>query len=215
MPWTSAVRDHTLIVTFPERYQVVSWAPLGGGVIEARTILNHQVDIHEPSPAEPDVYLDALARRLGVAFPAVGLMTGVLIERLVRKTMRHNSLEIECFATVGLSNALAAGDPATYEEHLGTINLIIAINHPITPPAMIEAVQLITEAKTAALMNANVRSTVSNTLATGTGTDCVAFACPAGAPAYRYSGKHTKLGELLGTAVSAAMQAGIHKAIVV
>src|SRR5262249_22198772 len=55
MPWTSTVRDRTLVVTFPERYRVLSWAPLGGGDIEARTILNHQVPIPESPTSEPDV----------------------------------------------------------------------------------------------------------------------------------------------------------------
>lgn len=211
-PWTSTVRDRTLIVELPERYRVVSWAPLSGGAIEAQTILNHQVNTRESPAPEPDVFMDTLAHRLGVEFPVVGLMTGVLINRLVQRAVMHDDLTIECFATVGLSNALAAGDPATYEEHVGTINLIVVVSQPLTPPAMIEAVQLVTEAKTAALMGADIRSTVSDALATGTGTDCVAFACPVGAPAYRYCGKHTKLGELIGRVVSEAMREGIRKA---
>jgi len=215
MPWTSTVRDRTLIVTFPEWYRVLSWAPLGGGTVEARTILNHQVDIHEHPTLEPEIYLRNLARRLDMPFPVVGLMTGVSMERLVRKVGQHAGLTIECFATVGLSNALAAGDPATYEEHLGTINLIVVVSRPLTPPAMIEAVQLVTEAKTAALMDAAIRSTVSNTVATGTGTDCIALACPGGTPAYRYCGKHTKLGELIGRGVFEAMREGIRKATTV
>ncbi len=215
MSWTSTVRDRTLIVTFPEWYRVLSWAPLGGGAVEARTILNHQVDIHKYPTLEPEVYLRNLARRLDTPFPVVGLMTGVLMERLVRKVGQHAGLTIECFATVGLSNALAAGDPAVYEEHLGTINLIVVVSQPLSPPAMIEAVQLVTEAKTAALMDAAIRSTVSNTVATGTGTDCIALACSGGTPAYRYCGKHTKLGELIGRGVSEAMREGIRKATTV
>lgn len=156
--------------------------------------------------------MDTLAHRLGVEFPVVGLMTGVPIKRLVQKAVTHDDLTIECFATVGLSNALAAGDPATYEEHVGTINLIVVVGQPLAPPAMTEAIQLVTEAKTAALMGAGIRSAVSNALATGTGTDCVALACPVGVPAYRYCGKHTKLGELIGKVVSEAMKEGIRKA---
>lgn len=212
IPWTSTVQDRTLILSFPERYRVLSWAPLGGGAVAARTILNHQVNIHEPQTLDPEVYMANLARHLGVERPVVGLMTGVLIGRLVQRTVTYNDLTIEGFATVGLSNALAAGDPATYEEHVGTINLIVVVNQPLISPAMVEAMQIVTEAKTAALMAANIRSTVSDALATGTGTDCVAFACPAGVSAYRYCGKHTKLGELVGKIVSEVMREGIRKA---
>ena len=210
-PWTVTVRENTLIVTFPERYRVLSWAPLGGGLVEARSILNHQVNINEYPTLEPESYLQRLAQQFDVAAPAVGLMTGVLMERLVRSITQHENLTIECFATVGLSNALAVGDPASYAEQLGTINLIVVVNQSFTPAAMIEAVQIVTEAKVSALVTAEIRSTMSQALATGTGTDCVAIACPVAETAYRYCGKHTKLGELLGRVVSNAVGEGIQK----
>ncbi len=212
IPWTSTVRDRTLIVTLPERYRVLSWAPLGGGFVEARTILNHQVNIYEYPTLEPESYLYNLAQQFDVAVPVVGLMTGVLMERLVRCTTQHDDLTIECFATVGLSNALAVGDPATYAERFGTINLIVAFNQALSPAALVEAVQIVTEAKVHALVAAGIRSTVSGALATGTGTDCVAVACPIAEDAYRYCGKHTKVGELIGRVVSDAVGEGIRKA---
>ena len=91
-PWTASVREKTLVVAFPERYQVVSWAPLGGGVVEARTILNHQVNIHESLPPEPEVFMETFARRLGIEVPVVGLMTGVLMERVVQKAVTHDDV---------------------------------------------------------------------------------------------------------------------------
>lgn len=211
-PWASFVRQNTLIVAFPEPYRIVSWAPLGGGLVEARTILNHQVNIHETSIPEPDVFMRNLALRLDVEFPVVGLMTGVLMQRLVRNIIVDGDLIIECFATVGLSNALAVGDLATYGERPGTINLIIAINRPLAIPAMMEAIQIMTEAKVAALFTAQIRSTVSPAFATGTGTDCVAIACPPIGPTYHFCGKHTKLGELIGQVTTDAVGAGIRKA---
>jgi adenosylcobinamide amidohydrolase len=211
-PWTATVRDRTLVVTFPTSYQVLSWAPLNGGLVEARAILNHQVDIHEYPTLEPAVYLSSLAQRLQVEEPVVGLMTGVRMDRLVRKVIHTNGLQLECFATVGLSNALAVGDPPTYEEHTGTINLIVVLNQALSPSALIEAVQIATEAKVQGLYAAKVKSTVTDTLATGTGTDCVAVACPPGEPIYQYCGKHTRLGELLGRVVGQAMEEGIQRA---
>jgi adenosylcobinamide amidohydrolase len=71
----------------------------------------------------------------------------------------------------------------------------------------------VTEAKVAALFAAQIRSTVSPAFATGTGTDCVALACPMKNPAYRYCGKHTKLGELIGRATTNAVGEGMRKAI--
>jgi len=211
LPWTATVREQTLIVTFPTSYRVLSWAPLNGGLVEARAILNHQVDIHEYPTLEPETYLSSLAQRLNVEEPVVGLMTGVLMERLARKVIHTNALLLECFATVGLSNALAVGDPPTYEEHPGTINLIIVLNQSLSPSTLVEAVQIVTEAKVQGLYAAKVKSTVTNALATGTGTDCVAIACPPGKPTYQYCGKHTRLGELLGRVVGEAIEEGIQR----
>jgi adenosylcobinamide hydrolase len=210
--WTAAVRERTLIVTFPTLYRVLSWAPLGGGFTEARTVINHQVRTDEYPAYEPDVFLSVLAQQLHVQTPVVGLMTGVKMERLVHQIMRRDAITIECFATVGISNALAVGDPATYEERPGTINLILAVNRSLTDAAFVEAIAIVTEAKVRALQEAKIQSTVSAMLATGTGTDCVALAGPLNGPAYQYCGKHTLLGELLGRVVLEAVTEGLCRA---
>jgi adenosylcobinamide amidohydrolase len=210
-PWIARVHERTLIVAFPTSYRVLSWAPLNGGLVEARTILNHQVDIQASSVLEPQASLAALTQSLGVGSPTVGMMTGVLMDRLVRTTLQIDALTLECFATVGLSNALAVGDPATYSEQPGTINIIVACNQALAPPALVEAVQIVTEAKVQALYAAKIGSTVSDTLATGTGTDCVAVACPFGSPTYQYCGKHTHLGALLGRVVGQTMEEGLRR----
>jgi len=211
-PWSVTVQDRTLVVTFPELYRVLSWAPLHGGLLLARSILNHQVRINEEPPEDPTSFLLSVSQRLRAVAPVVGLMTGVLMERLSRHAVQRENLLLECFATVGLSNALAIGDPATYEETPGTINLIVVLNQPLTDSALIEATAMSTEAKTQALFAARVKSVRSDALATGTGTDCVAVACPQGATGYRYCGKHTLLGELLGRVVSEATEEGLRKA---
>jgi adenosylcobinamide amidohydrolase len=213
-PWTVAVRDRTLIITFPEPYRVLSWAPLNGGFCQARAILNHQVHTDEYPAEEPAAFLAGLARQLAITEPVVGLMTGVLMDRLVRRILQHQDFALECFATVGVSNALAVGDPAMYDEKPGTINVIVAVNRPLTDAALVEAVAIVTEAKTRALSEARVKSTVSEALATGTGTDCVAVACPVGAPVFRYCGKHTGLGEFVGRAVYEAVAEGLKRASV-
>jgi len=208
-PWSANVRDRTLVVTFPTLYRVLSWAPLGGGLVEARTIVNHQVNTKEYETLKPEVFLRELAQQLQLDTPIVGLMTGVLMERVVRRTIEHNGLAIECFATVGLSNALAVGDPATYEEHPGTINIIAIVSHSLSSGALVEAIQIVTEARVHALSTAGVKSTISKRLATGTGTDCIAIACPIGESVYHYCGKHTALGELLGRVANAAIEKGL------
>src|SRR3954451_1139812 len=156
LPWNAVVRERTLIVSLPVAYRVLSWAPLAGGLVEAQTILNHQVRTDEYPAYEPDVYLQALARRLELTPPVVGLMTGVKMERLVRRLGQQAPFTVECFATVGLTNALAVGDPATYGESPGTINLILVVDRPLTAAALVEAAAIATEAKVRALYTAGV-----------------------------------------------------------
>ncbi len=211
-PWSATVQDRTLVVTLPTLYRVLGWAPLNGGLCQARSMLNHQVRTDDDPVEEPAAFLSGLAQRLAVVEPVVGLMTGVRMERLVRHTVQHQDFFVECFATVGLSNALAVSDPATYDEKPGTINVIVVVNQPLTDAALVEAVSIVTEAKTRVLHEAQVKSTVSGALATGTGTDCVAVACPTGFPAFRYCGKHTALGELVGRGAYEAVTIGLQRA---
>jgi len=106
-----------------------------------------------------------------------------------------------------VQSALRAGDRATVEStHAGTINVIVVVNRPLARGAMVEAVQIATEARVLAVLAAGIKSVRSGAPATGTGTDCIAIAAPLrararGARAEPYCGKHTLLGELVGRAV--------------
>src|SRR5215471_11554298 len=95
-PWSATIRDRTLIVTFPESYRVLSWAPLNGGFCQAKSILNHQVRTDEYPAEEPAGFLAGVARRLAIAEPAVGLMTGVQMERVVRRFLQRQDFAVEC-----------------------------------------------------------------------------------------------------------------------
>ncbi|MDR1050790.1 MAG: adenosylcobinamide amidohydrolase [Deltaproteobacteria bacterium] len=86
----------------------------------------------------------------------------------------------------------------------GTINTLLFVNRPLSPGALTRSVMTAAEAKTAALVEINVNSRFSPSLATGTGTDQIAVAAPLPEPGGRAltgAGKHAKLGELMGLAV--------------
>ncbi len=80
--------------------------------------------------------------------------------------------DIVVIVTAGVkTNAISAGkDPVTSKKS-GTINIIIIIDHVLTPAAEQQLFMNITEAKTGALFDLNISSSYSNNLATGTGTD--------------------------------------------
>ncbi len=151
-------------------------------------------------------------------------MTAVPMTQLVTSRYAAGSLWVECFATVGVANAVRAGEwgttPVTRQVEAnpvapGTINLILVTNGSLSPAAMVGAVQVATEAKTAVLLDAQVPSADSGSPATGTGTDVVVIACRlrGEGPFHRYSGTHTILGALIGQTVTHCVSAGLRKAM--
>lgn len=224
------VIDGTLLIDLQDRHTVVSSAPQGGGVRIASYILNHQVDGHPPVRngrpprfGNPARCLKAVAARYGIQGETVGLMTAVPMMQLVTVRYAAGSFWVECFATVGITNAVRAGEwrripTVPRNRHAstepGTINLIIITNGRLSTAAMVGAVQVATEAKTAVLMGAGVPSILSGFPATGTGTDAVVIACrrKAGGMFCRYSGTHTILGALIARAVTTCVSAGLQKA---
>lgn len=135
------------------------------------------------------------------------MMTGAQVARVGHALAARNGVRVGAWCTAGFSNALRAGDRATAAlAHPGTINIIVALNRTLAYGAMVEAVQIATEARALAVLAAGIRSVRSGAPATGTGTDCIAIAAPlrgsAGSVrAEPYCGKHTLLGELIARAV--------------
>src|SRR5262249_21792256 len=91
------------------------------------------------------------------------------------------------------------------------INLLCSVSAALSEEALVEALALAAEARTAAMLEALVPSCVSGLAATGTGTDCIVVSAAGKGPAERYAGKHTVVGHLVGAAVSEAIRHGIRR----
>lgn len=110
-----------------------------------------------------------------------------------------------CVATVGLSNAERVGhrvDRSTTDW--GTINIAVSVQSSLSQTGLIEALSIAAQARTAAIMEIGMDLPVG--IATGTGTDCIAVAAPAGDT--DYAGLHTQIGEVIGAAVYRATLQG-------
>jgi hypothetical protein len=93
----------------------------------------------------------------------------------------------------------------------GTINIILLTNTQLSPRAMTRALITATEAKTAALQDLDIRSSVApHHSATGTGTDNIIVVQGTGLPIDN-AGGHSKMGELIAGAVHAGVQAAVFK----
>jgi adenosylcobinamide hydrolase len=165
------VRRKTLIVDLGGLRSVLSSAPRAGGITRAWYILNHQVAAKPVDSismgarcADPARTLSKLASSLGIREKFVGLMTAVSLRDLVTVRDASDEIWVEGFVTVGTSNAVRAGEPIMPSQlingspHPGTINLILVTNARLSVSAMVGMVQVATEAKTAVLLRANVKS---------------------------------------------------------
>jgi adenosylcobinamide hydrolase len=219
------VRRTTLIVDLGGVRSVLSSALRAGGITRARYILNHQVAAQPigrddrsmdagSQCADPARTLNKLAISLGIRDKFVGLMTAVSLADLVTVREAYGQIWVEGFVTVGTSNAVRAGEPVRLGQHTnskthpGTINLILVTNARLSAAAMVGMVQVATEAKTAVLLRAKVKSWTGRSGATGTGTDAVVVVSGSGPP-MRYSGTHTILGELVGRVIGTAVTEGL------
>ena len=208
-PWRWRIDARTLWIVPDQACHVLSWAPVGGGIRIARLLANHQVELDDrEAQRAPRAYLARVVRAAGHdPRRTVALMTGAEVARAGHALAVRDGVSAGAWCTAGFSNALRAGDRATVlSTHAGTINLIVVVNSPLTRVAMVEAVQIATEARALAVLEAGIKSVRSGAPATGTGTDCIAIAAPVrasarGVRAERYCGKHTLLGELIGRAV--------------
>jgi len=226
------IKDGTLVIDLRGVKRVLSSAPCGGGQRTARFILNHQVKgdpISSPSRAvaeangsivygDPSATLRLVASKCGLRGPVVGLMTAVPMKRMVRSRTESNGFWVECFATVGVTNAVRAGEPfggppsaSCGAGQVGTINLIVVTNAALASSAMVGAIQVVTESKTGVLRDQAVPCWTGNPGATGTGTDAVVIACARrGAGIWQpYSGTHTMIGAMIGQVVADCMRQGL------
>mgnify|MGYP001229701831 CR=1 FL=1 len=143
---------------------------------------------------------------------AVGLMTARDVRRHHFAGATVEDVAVEVLTTVGLTNGERVGqraaDPAApARAPVGTINTLVHVSRRLTRGAMIEATSLATQARTLAVIEANV--TREGVVVTGTGTDCIVLACPTVGDADPHAGLHTAVGEAIGRAVLEATREGI------
>jgi adenosylcobinamide amidohydrolase len=210
---TIADRHRAFVVSFGETARACSWAIVNGGIVDAEHAAWIEVTNAELGPTvDARVFLRERLRREGVA-RAVGLLTSRAVASRVQAVESVGGVTVTCVATVGLGNALRAGDSPWPAAVVGTINVLAYADVPLSDEALVEATAIATEAKSAALFDRGVRSIRSRALATGTGTDCTVAACPRSAErgSRVYAGKHTDVGAAIGGAVGRAIRDGIDR----
>lgn len=205
-----ALDGRVLVVRLDAPHAVLSWAIVNGGRRSATEVAWHEVrDDELRPPVDPARLLRQRLTEAGVP-RAVGLLTSRALDRHVVAERAASGVAARCVATVGLGNALRAGDPPGAAARIGTINLLCQVSTPLSEEALVEALSIAAEARTLAVLEARVASRRSGLAATGTGTDCIVIAAPerGGGATLGYAGKHTALGHVVGAAVYEAVARG-------
>jgi len=216
----------TLLIDFKRPQTIISTS--GGYLEKIETIGNS----YSPTPtwaiyhqlgferSKTDIFqLLKLTDPLATTAPAAGtrrgnlMFTGADLNNLAVKSAAYKDLTVTALATAGVGgNALRTSrDEGRYYEP-GTINIIVLTNHKLSPAALARSLITITEAKTAALWDMDVRSaqTPLPNPATGTGTDDIIVVAGEGVE-LSYAGGHSKLGQLTAEAVYQAVQEALLK----
>ena len=218
----SEVRDNILVIWSKTPLKILSSAILNGGLREANGIINVQVpegtgngkfDVHW----SPEDFLKKETKRLQLPEKkVVGLMTAAKMENIAVFSEKCGKTMLTVLATAGSTVAVTAGEPAASFkgdkiERIGTINIILLVDGNLTEGCMVETIKTLTEAKTVALRELDIRSQFSGDLATGTLTDSVVVGCTKKGDPIQYVGTFTLLGELIAKCVRKAVKEAMFK----
>ncbi|WP_094229093.1 adenosylcobinamide amidohydrolase [Methanolobus psychrotolerans] len=217
------LHEKSIVVELPPGRRTLTTSWLNGGYREdIRYIYNHQVlhesDVdHEVSSLDGggiSAYSTIIAQKIGIdPLSSTGLMTAANMKNVAIVTHCFRNLEVTAVVTGGIEvNGGRAGDPASYYQEegqftmiLGTINTILLIGANVPHYAMVNAVVTASEAKAVAVQELMAPSQYSQGIATGSGTDMIAVVSDNTSHIdLDDSGKHSKLGELIGKCIKEA-----------
>jgi adenosylcobinamide amidohydrolase len=210
-------RDEHVQVTLGANYvamrlehvqRVVSFALYNGGFHRSRTVAIHEVT-NSDLPLEVDPREVLAARMQQFDAGGVGMLTSRRVAAFEVATARYEDCSARVLVTAGLSNAVRVGDEPGPLEAWGTINVICHVAAPLSDVALLEALSIVAEARTSAVLDSEVASRRSGLPATGTGTDCIAVIAPEASDASDYAGKHTAVGHLVGDAARRGVASAI------
>lgn len=200
------IKNKALVVAAEEPLTAVNSSVLNGGFCQPLFILNQQVE-KGYAGSDPAFDLAAFAEGAGLRpEDTAGMMTAAQVEDAACVFEAENGLTVAAMATAGLSNAIAAGGkrPPAFNSP-GTINIILLIDGNPTPAAMINGIITVTEGKTMALQDQEIKDVFSGEAASGTSTDAVVIAATGRGLPLDYAGTATLVGGMIGRTVRRAV----------
>ncbi len=204
-PFAFSCAPPFLTVRFFEPQRALGWSLLHPGFATVRDVV--WVEVHERDlgpEVDPCVFLKTKLAEAGLP-GALAFMTSRNILHHHFGKRRVEDVEAVCVTTVGLSNGERIGARKAFRA-TGTINTLVWISRPLLEGAMVEALSIATQARTAAVME--TRPPNLGPAITGTGTDCIVIAAPCTGASLTCAGLHTAAGEAIGGAAYDATHKG-------
>lgn len=222
------IYNKSVIVKFSGKRGVLSTGVINGGYSENLTaVFNNDAKSGagmgcQLKASTYEEHMKIIAQELGLDPDfATGIGTAADMKNMSITVEKYEDLSVTALITAGIeTNGGRAGDPASYVENNGktheikhgTINIILGINRHLPPRTLTRALITVTEAKTAAIQELLEGSKYSSGIATGSGTDgVILFADLESQDVCNDAGKHSKLGELIGSAVKKGMKNALAK----
>lgn len=204
-PFVIACAPPFLTARLAAPHRTLGWSLLHPGFAVASDVVWVEVHNKDLGPSiDPQVFLRARLGEAGLP-DAVAFMTSRDIRRHQLCMRRVEDVQATCLTTVGLSNGERIGARKPRQHRVGTINTLVHVSVPLTDGAMVEALSIVAQARTAAIVESRVGLGPS---ITGTGTDCIVVASPCRDKPVAFAGLHTAVGEAIGGAVYEATRTG-------
>ncbi len=190
-----------LVWQWPRPMAALSSAPVGGGFQTIEWLLNIGVPL-DYSRIDLAEHANEIAADLRLSGRGMALFTAATVADRQRNVVEGVTVD----ATVGISKPTWAADPngGWTPWEAGTINLVVQVPQTLDPAAAVNAVATATEAKTQALIEAQVPGT-------GTASDAVVIVWPthSDAPIEQFAGPRSEVGSRIARAVHATVTAGV------
>jgi adenosylcobinamide amidohydrolase len=208
LPFDLSCRPPHLVASFDAPQAMLSWSIARPGFQVASRVAWREVrNADLPASEDPADSIQRLMADADLA-DAICLVTSRDITRYHLAQAAVEGVVATTLATVGLSNGERVGQRCSEPVPLpGTINVLLHVSCPMSEAALIETVSIVTEARTAAILDTGARR--AGAAVTGTGTDCIVVAAPDEAGGARFAGLHTAIGEAVGDAVYRAIREGV------
>jgi len=204
----------SLLFDYPVR--ILSSAFYNGGYGRRKAILNLKTTDNILKRSSPEELIKNKIEDLSLPKMTSAMLTSAELQFAQFFYIENQGIKVSVAVSAGASNALNISERSetTYNGNplnkAGTINTIIMTNMWLLSDCLVSAVISATEAKGAALIDLNVKSSISKKQATGTGTDSITIVS-GNADTIQFAGGHTLFGQLIGETVYNAVKSSLQK----